>query len=202
MAPHSRRSPRSPWRTLSSKRVYDNPWIRVREDRVINPSGNPGIYGTVHFKNVAIGVIPIEANEDTYLVGQFRYPLNAYSWEIPEGGGELSVPPLITAKRELKEETGLVARVYKRILTMHLSNSATDEKAIIYLAFGLVQKEASPEDDERLKVKRLPLQKAYEMAVSGKITDAMAVAGLIRAVGWLKENPLSRAERRRIVVRS
>ncbi len=162
------------------------------EHGVINPSGNRGIYGVVHFKNLAVGVVPLDRNGDTYLVGQYRYPLKAYSWEIPEGGGLLNVSPLVTAKRELEEETGLRARHYKKILSMHLSNSVSDEKAILYLAFGLTMGEARPEEDEKLIVRRVPLEKAYRMVLQGKITDAMAVAGLMRAYEWVRQNGLPR----------
>lgn len=148
---------------------------------MINPGRQKGIYGTVHFKNRAIGIIPIEPNGDTYLVGQYRYALSEYSWEIPEGGGAIGVPPLKTAKRELLEETGLKARRYQEILRMHLSNSVCDELAIIYLAFGLTQWEPEPEEDELLDIRRVPLKAAYEMAIRGEITDSMSVAGLLRA---------------------
>lgn len=156
----------------------------MTEHQVINPSGKPGIYGTIHFKNMAVGVVPIEENGDTYLVGQYRFPLKAYSWEIPEGGGALNVPALVTAKRELREETGLVAKHFHRLCRLHLSNSVSDEVAFLYLATGLVQRSAMPEEDEDLRVKRVALKQAVQMALSGKITDAMAVCGLILAWQW------------------
>lgn len=178
---------KNPWKTLSSKVQYDNPWIHVVEHKVLNPSGHKGIYGTVHFKNIAVGVVPVDSQGYTWLVGQYRYPLKAYSWEIPEGGGKIGISPLATAKRELKEETGLRARRYQKLLTMHLSNSVTDEWAVIYLATGLTEGEAAPEDDEDLRVKRVPLTTAYRMVLSGKITDSLSVVGLMRAHELLRK---------------
>src|ERR1700749_2172291 len=93
----------NPWQIVSEKNVYDNPWINLTEYQVINPSGNPGIYGKVHFKNLAIGVLPLDEEMNTYLVGQYRFTLNQYSWEIPEGGGAAGEHPLDSAKRELLE---------------------------------------------------------------------------------------------------
>lgn len=170
----------NPWTTLSTKEIYSNPWIQLEEHQVLNPNGGKGIYGKVHFKNLAIGVIPIFENGDTILVGQYRYPLNAYSWEIPEGGGKLDVDPLDSAKRELIEETGLVAEQWTKILEMHLSNSVSDEFSIIYTAENLTQGESEPEETEQLQVKRLPLTEAIDMVIRGEITDSMSVAALLK----------------------
>ncbi|RYD89215.1 MAG: NUDIX hydrolase, partial [Sphingobacteriales bacterium] len=136
----------NPWKIVSEQAIYDNPWINVTEYQVINPSGNPGIYGKVHYKNIAIGILPLDDEMNTYLVGQYRFTLNQYSWEIPEGGGPLGIDPLESAKRELLEETGLKASEWKEIQRMHLSNSVTDELCILYVAKGLQQFEAEPED--------------------------------------------------------
>lgn len=171
---------KNPWQIVSSKEMYDNPWINVVEHQVINPSGGKGIYGKVHFKNLAIGVIPIFDNNDTILVGQYRFPLNAYSWEIPEGGGKIGVDPLDSAKRELLEETGLTASNWDKLLEMHLSNSVSDEHAIIYIARGLTQGLAEPEETEDLKIKKIPLSEAINMVLSGEITDSMSVAALLK----------------------
>src|SRR5678815_1170951 len=133
MKSNSEEKDHNPWKTLSSETRYDNNWITVTEHRVLNPAQSPAIYGAVHFKNIAIGIIPIDENGFTWLVGQYRYPLKAYSWEIPEGGGKYAEPPLEAAKRELKEETGLEAAHWEQILEMHLSNSVTDERAIVFL---------------------------------------------------------------------
>ncbi len=170
----------NPWTTLSSEMVYDNPWIKVTAHDVLNPNGGRGIYGKVHFKNLAIGVIPIFENGDTLLVGQYRYPLNAYSWEIPEGGGKLEVDPLLSAKRELIEETGLIANQWTKLLEMHLSNSVSDEFSIIYIAEGLTQGESQPEETEQLQIKRVSLTEAFNMVMCGEITDSMSVAALLK----------------------
>jgi 8-oxo-dGTP pyrophosphatase MutT (NUDIX family) len=137
-------SEKNPWKTLSSRQIYDNPWISIREDKVIKPAGGEGIYGVVSFKNYAVGIIPIDANNNTWLVGQYRYTLNEYSWEIPMGGGTLGVDPLAGAQRELREETGLIARRWQKILTLHTSNSVTDEIGFVYVAQELEQRETEP----------------------------------------------------------
>lgn len=170
----------NPWTTLSTKEIYANPWIQLEEHQVLNPSGGKGIYGKVHFKNLAIGVIPIFENGDTILVGQYRYPLNSYSWEIPEGGGLLNIDPIVSAKRELLEETGLTANKWTKLLEMHLSNSVSDELSIIYLAEMLTEGIAEPEETEQLQIKRLPLLDAIDLVLNGSITDAMSVAALLR----------------------
>lgn len=170
----------NPWQILAAKQVYDNNWIQVTEYDVINPNGGRGIYGKVHFKNLAIGVMVLDEEMNTYLVGQFRFPLNEYSWEIPEGGGAPDVEPLESAKRELLEETGLKAHNWQLLLKMHLSNSVCDEFAIIYLARGLEQHEAMPEDTEQLVIKKLPFEEAWQMVQAGKITDSMSVAAILQ----------------------
>lgn len=170
----------NPWKTKSIKTAYQNNWIEVEHHEVVNPSGNDGIYGKVHFKNLAIGIIPIDENNNTWLVGQYRYPINQYSWEIPEGGGKIGVEPLESAKRELLEECGLIATEWTEILQMHLSNSVSDELAIIYTAKGLTQTEAQPEDSEQLQLKKVSLKNAIQMVLDGKITDSMSVAALLK----------------------
>ena len=117
----------NPWQIVAEKNIYDNKWINVKEYDVINPSGGNGIYGKVHFKNHAIGIVPLDEQYNTWLVGQFRFATNNYSWEIPEGGGLLNEHPLAAAQRELLEETGLKADRWREVLQMHLSNSVTDE---------------------------------------------------------------------------
>ena len=149
-------SQESPWKTLSGEVRYENKWIRVTEHDVINPAGKPGIYGVVHMKSTAIGVLPIDAEGCVHLVGQYRYSLNAYSWEMPEGGGALDVEPIEEAMRELREETGVVARQWSELLRLHTSNSICDEHGVIYLAWDLEHTEAEPEDTEALTVARMP----------------------------------------------
>ena len=170
----------NPWKTVTHKPIYDNPWISVHEDDVINPSGGEGIYGVVHFKNLAIGVIPVDHEQHTWLVGQFRYALNEYSWEIPMGGSPLNDDPMQGAARELREETGLTANNWQTLMTVHPSNSVTDEVGIIYLATELEQGETEHEDTEELIIKRLPLQHAIEMTLKNEITDCMSAAALLR----------------------
>ena len=170
----------NPWKTLSSEEKYNNNWITVTEHQVINPSGGKGIYGEVHFKNFAIGVLPLDDEHNTWLVGQYRYPLKAYSWEIPEGGGPLGTDPELSAKRELIEETGLVASKLTEIQRMHLSNSVSDELAIIYLAQDLQLGEAAPEETEDLQLIKVPFTKAVEMVINGEITDSMSVAAILK----------------------
>jgi 8-oxo-dGTP pyrophosphatase MutT (NUDIX family) len=182
---------KNPWQIREEKLVYNNPWILVREFDVIHPSGRPGIYGTVHFKNRAIGIITLDENNLIHLVGQFRFPLNQYSWEIPEGGGPLDEEPLEAAKRELREETGLVAQHWMQLLTMHLSNSVSDEEAIIFLARELRQERAEPEDTELLAHQKLNIDEAYHWVISGKISDAIAVAGILALKVMLIENKIN-----------
>ncbi|MCS6895577.1 MAG: NUDIX hydrolase [Bacteroidia bacterium] len=181
----------NPWHTLSSKWIYDNPWIALREDQVITPSGQPGIYGVIHYKNLALGVIPVDEKGYTYLVGQYRYPLGEYSWEIPEGGGKLDKDPLEEIQRELREETGLTAKEWRLLLRMHLSNSVSDELALIYLAWNLDMGEAQPEPTEALRCLRLPLLEAIEWVHKGKITDSLSVAGLLYVENLLHRKALT-----------
>jgi 8-oxo-dGDP phosphatase len=170
----------NPWTTLSSKEQYDNKWINVTEHQVINPSGGSGIYGVVHFKNIALGVIALDAAYNIYLVGQYRYPLNEFSWEIPEGGGPLEIAPLDSIKRELLEETGLVAKNWQPIVKMHLSNSVSDESGWVYLARELEQHNPEPEETEQLYVKKVSLDTAYQMVKNHEITDSMSIAGILQ----------------------
>jgi 8-oxo-dGTP pyrophosphatase MutT (NUDIX family) len=170
---------KSPWRTLASREVYDNAWISVREDAVVRPDGEQGIYGVVHFKNIAIGILAVE-DEFIYLVGQYRYPLDRYSWEIPEGGCAEGEDPLAAAQRELEEETGLRAANWEKMGEAHLSNSVTDEHAIWFLATGLTQGEHSPEGTEQLNIRRVSLDEAHGMALTGEMTDALSLMAIMR----------------------
>ena len=180
----------NPWTILNEKEVYENPWIKLTEFDVLNPSGGKGLYGKVHFKNNAIGIIALDENLNTYLVGQYRFPLNKYSWEIPEGGGPLGIDLLESAKRELKEETGLVAAEWTKLLDLHLSNSVTDEFGCIFLARQLKQEEAMPEETEQLVVKKVPFEEAYAMVEQGKITDSLAVTAILKVKILLLEGKL------------
>ena len=174
----------NPWRIVGSKPVYDNPWIRVTEYDVVNPSGNPGIYGKVHFKNHAVGVVPMDEEGCIWLVGQYRFTLDAYSWEIPEGGCPIGTSTEEAARRELREETGIVAERLEKLFEMHLSNSVSDEWGIVYLATGLGMGQAEPEETERLSVRRLPLEEACRMVREGLVTDSLSVAAIQRL--WIR----------------
>lgn len=180
----------NPWQITSEQVAYDNPWINVTEYQVIDPSGNPGIYGKVHFKNIAIGVFPLDDELNTYLVGQFRFALGQYSWEMPEGGGPVGTDPLESAKRELLEETGLKATKWTEIQRLHLSNSVSDELSILYLAQNLQQFEAEPEDTEQLIVKKLPFNEVYQMVCEGTITDAMTIVAVLKVQVMILEGHL------------
>ncbi len=171
----------NPWQTLSKETKYENPWIKVVENKVLNPAGNPGIYGVVHFKNIAVAVIPLDEENNTWIVGQYRYTLNSYEWEVPEGGCPAGTSPLETAKRELHEEAGLEAEHYELILEMQLSNSVTDEISYTYLARGLKFIGLKPEEDEVLHVRKLPFAEVVEMVRRGEIRDALSVASILRA---------------------
>lgn len=176
----------NPWITNNTQEVYESAWIKVTKSDVINPAGKDAVYSVVHFKNLAIGILPIDKDYNTWLVGQFRYPTNEYSWEIPEGGGKMTDAPEITAARELKEETGIVAKNFSKFMVMHLSNSATDEVAHVFLATGLSFEEAEPEESEQLQIKKLHLDEAFKMVIIGEIKDAISVAAILKAK-WLRD---------------
>jgi 8-oxo-dGTP pyrophosphatase MutT (NUDIX family) len=180
----------NPWKTLSTQEVYDNPWIRVTHRDVINPSGGAGIYGVVHFKNVAIGIVPLDAEGFTWLVGQYRYTLDRYTWEIPEGGGKRGTPPLDSAKRELAEETGIIAETWTFLLDMHTSNSVTDEYGVAYVARDLTFGTAHPEETEDLQIRRLPFAEAVAMVMDGTITDSLSMIAILKVNEWLKQGVL------------
>ncbi len=173
-------SEQNPWKTLSSKYVYENPWIKVREDSVITPAGKEGIYGVVETKK-AVGVIALTDDLEIYLVGQYRYPLDRYSWEIIEGGGESDEEPLETAKRELQEEAGLLATNWEPLgEEIHLSNCFSSERGYLFVARGLSSVPVSPDDTEVLQIKKLPLKEAISMTDTGEITDSLSIIGIYR----------------------
>jgi 8-oxo-dGTP pyrophosphatase MutT (NUDIX family) len=169
----------NPWTTLSTTYVYENPWIRVREDQVLRPDGVPGIYGVVHFKNRAVGVLPVEHDGALWLVGQYRYPLDAYSWEIPEGGSPEHESLEATARRELREETGLSAGRLELVATSHLSNSVSDEIGFVFRATELHPGDHEHEGTERITVRRFPWEDAWGMLERGEITDSLSVIALL-----------------------
>jgi ADP-ribose pyrophosphatase len=168
----------NPWQTISSKQTYDNPWISVREDQVVDPSGKPGIYGVMSPKNLALGVLPIFEDGSTVLVGQYRYALDRYSWEMPEGGGKIGTDPAAAIARELAEETGYRAGGWQLLHEMALSNSVTDEWVMTWLAWDLTAGEAEPESTEDLSVWRLPFDELLGLVLDGSVFDSMTVAAV------------------------
>jgi 8-oxo-dGTP pyrophosphatase MutT (NUDIX family) len=176
----SSESAKNPWTTLSGEEKYNNKWISVTEYQVLNPAGGKGIYGKVHFKNKAIGIVALDDDNNTWLVGQYRYTMDEFSWEIPEGGGPLGEPAVDAAKRELKEETGITAKKWSALLRIHTSNSVTDERGFVFLAEDLVYGENNLEETEAdLMVKKIPLIDAVDMVMRGEITDSMSMAALL-----------------------
>ena len=168
----------NPWQRVSRHVAYENPWVEILHDDVIRPDGKPGIYGVVHFRHLAIGVVPMDARDRVLLVGQFRYTMNHYSWEIPEGGGDLDEIPEAAARRELAEETGYVGGTWREICRAELSNSVTDEITILFVATDLEAGTASPEGTERLQLRWVPFDEAMAMVACGEIVDAMTILAL------------------------
>lgn len=176
----------NPWKKLSTEVKYENKWIKIMEDQVTNPAGKPGIYGVVHFKTYAIAIIPLDEENNTWIVGQYRYPLDSYEWEVVEGGCPEGTLPVETAHRELMEEVGLRAESMELILEMQLSNSTTDEVSYTYIARGLTQETARPEEDEQLVIRKVPFEELYQMVLRGEIRDSLSVASILRAAVLLK----------------
>lgn len=168
------------WKTLDSKVVYDNPWITLREDRVINPGGGENEYGHIHFKKTAIGIVPLDEDGNTWIVGQDRYTLGEYSWEVPMGASEDGEAPLDTAHRELREETGLTAGRMTQLMKLHTSNSITDETGYVFVAEALEEGETNFDEMEVLDIRKLPLAEVVAMIERGEITDAISVAAILR----------------------
>jgi ADP-ribose pyrophosphatase len=181
----------NPWITKSSKPIYQNKWIKLREDQVITPAGTDGIYSVVE-THPAIGIVELSEELETYLVGQYRYPLRNYSWEIPEGGGHPGETPLESAKRELREETGLQATEWIYLDTLYTSNCFTNEIGHIFLARNLTQHRAQPEQTEMLQIKKVAFMEAYKMVINFEIKDAIAIIGIMRAYHWLQERDIIR----------
>ena len=176
----------NPWKRISTREIYKNPWIRLREDKVISPNGTDTIYGVVE-AYPAIGVVPLTENLETYLVGQYRYALETYSWEIPEGGGADGESTLDTAQRELKEETGLTAKKWTFMDTLYTSNAFTNEVGHIFLAEQLTEGVAEPDHSEDLQIKKISFLEAYEMVLDYTIKDSLAVIGIFRTHAYLKK---------------
>lgn len=167
-----------PWTRHERRVAYENAWITVYHDKVTRPDGRPGVYGVVHYANVAVGVVAVDDHDRVALVGQHRYPFDEHSWEIPEGGSPQGEDPLEGARRELLEETGLSARSWRQIGRYQLSNSVSDESAVVYLATDLEQGDAQPDGTEELSFRWLPFDEVIAMVERGEITDALSVLPL------------------------
>jgi 8-oxo-dGTP pyrophosphatase MutT (NUDIX family) len=170
-----------PWIVKSKSRPFENEWFALDRNDVVRPDGHDGTYTVVRIRRLAVGVLPIDPDGSVHLVGQWRFPLGRYSWEMPEGGAEPGEDPLECAKRELQEETGLSADRYERVLELDMSNSLTDERGVIYLAFDLRSGEANPEGTEVLRRRRAHFLDVLERVMDHRITDAMTVAAVLRA---------------------
>jgi len=170
-----------PWTVKSERTVFENPWIAIEDQAVTRPDGSDGEYGVVRFKNIAVGVLPVSESGDVWLVGQHRFPHDAYSWELPEGGGPVGVDALESAKRELAEETGLTARQWRPFLSCDLSNSVTDERAACFLAWDLEEGEAAPEPSESLTIKRVKFATLLDMVMNGDISDSLTILMTLKA---------------------
>ncbi len=170
----------NPWKTLSSKVVYDNNWLSLIENDCLGPQDNPTKYTYLHCKKVAVGIIPIDQDGYTWLVGQYRYPLKSFEWEIPMGGSELGEELLTCAQRELAEETGLVAKHWEKLLDLAISDCLSDELACVYLAKDLTMGSASPEETEQLSLKKVLFSEAVSMVLEGQIRDSVSVAAILK----------------------
>jgi 8-oxo-dGTP pyrophosphatase MutT (NUDIX family) len=168
------------WKTTGTKKIYNNPRIEVTEDQIINPSGKPGIYGKVSFKNLAVAIIPLDQLKNTWIVGQHRYTLNEYSWELPMGGVPFSEDPLVGAQRELREETGITAKEWSLLLKMHTSNSVTDELAYTYIAKDLSIGTPEFDETEDIQIKKIALTELLELVMAGEITDGLSVGSILK----------------------
>jgi 8-oxo-dGTP pyrophosphatase MutT (NUDIX family) len=183
-----------PWSVLASRAIYTNAWIHVREDRVVHPHGEEGIYGVVSFRNLAVGVVPLDAEGEVTLVGQHRFPLDYYSWEIPEGGCRLGEEdPAVAAIRELREETGLRANRLDYLGCFTLSNSVTDEVAHLFLGRDLVADPLPPDATEVLALKKIPFEQACRQAEEGELNESLSVIALLRARRFLERERLGLA---------
>lgn len=187
--------PNNPWRTLASREIYGTSRLRVRVDEVIQPDGQPSTYAVIEFKNWAVGIVPLTDDGYTYLVGQYRYTMDEYCWELPAGGGPVGSPPLDGAQRELQEETGIVAANWTYLGEIQTSNSSTNERGFAYLATGLTFGDNAPEETEDLAIRKVPFENAVQMALTGEISDALAVAALLRAWHYLNRGPFEPHQR-------
>jgi len=186
-----------PWRTLGSRTVYTNAWLRLREDTVIRPDGQPGIYGVVEM-NPSVGVVAVNDVNEIALVTQWRYTLGRISVEIPTGGSEASDPSMLAAaQRELREETGLSARSWQELGSVDNSNGVTNDVAHIFLATGLQAGAAAPDSTEQVVLSWLPFDRAVEHVLNGSITESVSVAAILKVEVLLRRGPGGPATPRR-----
>lgn len=177
----------SPWKTISSKKIYENKWMGLKEDKVIMPNGKEGIYAYISSKNGAAAVILNEKNE-IYLVGQYRYAVDEYSWEIISGAVEKGEDYLTTVKREIEEEAGVTAKKFDLLHgDLQLSNSYTSDRGAIFLARDIEQNESHPESTEKLQIKKVPLDEAIRLICEGKIKDDYTITGIFLAKEFLEK---------------
>jgi 8-oxo-dGTP pyrophosphatase MutT (NUDIX family) len=180
-----------PWKPGVERLAFESGWIIVTEQTAIAPTGKPSPYGLVRFKNLAVAVLPIHDDGTIVLVGQHRFPLGDYTWELPEGGAPLAEDPLDGAKRELAEETGLAAAEWREVMRAQLSNSVTDERMVGYLALGLSEAGAREADEtEAITLARVPFREALDAAMAGYLPDMLTVAMLLRGYHMAKEGSL------------
>ena len=182
----------TPWKPGTQRVAFESAWITVIDQQATAPTGRLAQYGMVRFKNLAIAVLPIHDDGTVTLVGQHRFPLGDYSWELPEGGAPLDEDPLAGAKRELGEETGLAAAEWREVMRTQLSNSVTDERMIGYLALGLSEAEDAHHADETeaIALVRVPFREALDAAVAGHLPDMLTVAMLLRGYHMARERAL------------
>lgn len=176
------------WRTLASREIYRNPWIRLREDEVVRANGTHGVYGIVEMAP-AVAVVALTDDLRVHLVGQYRYATDVYSWEIIAGYADDGEDLIESARRELEEEAGLRARSWSLLGRTQLSNSVTDQWGHIFLARDLEPCERRPDESEQFEHRVVPLDEALRMAHDGEIDHAFSVVGLFRAARLLGGEP-------------
>ncbi|MDH4022507.1 MAG: NUDIX hydrolase [Gammaproteobacteria bacterium] len=177
---------RNPWQTLSTEVEFENAWFVITTHDTVAPDGTRPRYGKISFRNRAVAIIPLDDDQHTWLVGQWRFPLGEYSWELPMGGAPPEESLESAARRELKEETGLGAAQLRQLLKVHTSNSVTDEEGYVFLAEGLTAGTPEFDETEQLEVRRVPFTEALAMAMDGRITDAISVAGILALARLLR----------------
>lgn len=188
-----------PWRSQSTRIVYENPWLALTEHEAVAPTGAPALYAAVRYRNLAIGVLPLHDDGSVTLVGQHRFPLADYSWELPEGGAPMGEDPLDGARRELAEEAGLAASDWRQVLRFQLSNSITDERGFGYVALGLSPTPVAPDPTEVFQIVRRPFAELLDLAVRGRLQDMITVALLLRAYHMAREGELPEALARKML---